>query len=1283
MQATKSKPRHNRLIKIFLVLLVVFALAVAGLHFWFVNNARKVLIEMVEKKSGGRLKLDLSQVKFNIFNNSLQIRQADLQSTDSMVATTTYHVQFSKLTLRVTSFWPLILRKQLLLDSIKLHDPQVEIFQWRKDTSSVEVKDDISIPREMGKMYNSMLDVLEDFGIKRIKINNARVSLFNRMKAGSQPVILSNIYLDLMRNSKNPLKRDEYIENEQKVELRTSHQEISLPGGRHKIAFRNFKLHLFQKRIELDSCTITAGVTDSSSSNYVIFFKTLRLTGVDFDAMNRLNLIRADSVYCENPVFNININTLVKSSPKKDKPNLDEIIRDLSGDLDLAYIGVKDAGININILGKKNRSLVNTSKDNFEMRGLRINSDSSTPVSVQQFDMLVRDYRLYNEDSSVTYAFDSVHFLNKKISLNNFAISTDLSRGKPRNYKDITIPYFVLTGLDWYQLIFEGNLSANEALLYRPVINFTSDTKAVKKKKTNLFSSLQALDEVMTLNRVGIVDGKVNMRLGSSTAVDLDYVNLDLQSNSLLSSTNNGGLGRAVRELSFKNGKVRLKDITAELQNVTYSGNNLIHAKKLFLTGTGATKISADISNVYINNLLVDESEATVIDGIIWSNAKVQVKTSGPGKNKGSNDNLIIKNINGKNVSFKYISPANELSSFLSAIKIEALEKNGKAPIKIRGLHLTGNDLLINGKALMARAFAYEISGDGPSYLSQVKAEKVNDRDSFYLSSPRINFNVDINALTAHHIQISTVDVETPVLTINKWNLPVLNDQLAKKSPTIHIDRFSAREPIIVIATHRNDSVSRINIPQSARSSIVAAGIVLQDGNTSIGNLSLSTTSATISTPAGQVMGVESGKMDVELSDLRFGKKEGKPFWSTIINNLYVQKPNSLVFGKNKNRLNLMEATIGNLNLNSEYLSDVNQLFKFNVKAWLRTATGEYIDSATTLKWFNAEYNSSTKTLKLDSFNYHPTQSLDTFLARKKFAADYITFHSGPVKLADFNLDKYNKDSSIVAGKLTVTRPNIWIFRDKLPPGQSGIYKPLPVQMIKSIGVPVSIKSVNLEDGYLSYSEKHSKSRAVGTVVLGRLNAKLAHIRNRNLNPGDSLSLVMSAYLMDSSLINLKLRESYTDSLHGFLMSLRMNPTSFTFLNPVLAPMSNVMITSGRIDSFYLRTIGRDDLAIGEMNMFYHDLRIRLVKGGDTSKTSFLTRVISFLANTLLIKRKNEGKPGLIYFERARDHSFFNFVVRMAMSGMATSIGVKKNRKLRKMYERELKKRVLPPLEFD
>jgi hypothetical protein len=143
-----------------------------------------------------------------------------------------------------------------------------------------------------------------------------------------------------------------------------------------------------------------------------------------------------------------------------------------------------------------------------------------------------------------------------------------------------------------------------------------------------------------------------------------------------------------------------------------------------------------------------------------------------------------------------------------------------------------------------------------------------------------------------------------------------------------------------------------------------------------------------------------------------------------------------------------------------------------------------------------------------------------------------------------------------------------------------------------------------------------------------------------------------------------------------------VKPTSLTFLNPVLAPLSSIVISSGTIDSLHLRAIGQENLSLGEMNMYYRNLRIRLVKDGNPYHSSFTDRIASFLANALVIRTNNNGKTGLVYFERLRDRSFFNYIVKMTFSGMATSIGVKSNKKYIRNYARALKERQLPPIDF-
>ena len=1275
-----SSSASKKYLKLFLIAMGVLVLSIIGLNIWFVHNAKGVLKNIVATKSGGKIKLELSNLYLNVFNNKLQVRQADIMSVDSLNQPVTYHVRFRKLTLRVASFWPLLLQNKLLLDSIKLHDPSIEVVQWRKDTAVRTAREDLSIPQQMGTLYNSMLDVLEGFGIRRIKINNATISLVNKIKPGTQPVTISNIYFDLVRSPDEARGRDEFIENKQSVDLRTTNQNIALPGGRHRLSFKKFNLELFRKRIQLDSCTVTAIPTDSTKSSYTIFFNKLMLVGVDFTAMYRYNLIRADSVYCEGPTFDININTAIAGSGKKGRPDPEKIVQELTGDLDLAFVGVKDAGIHINITGGKERTLFNSNKDDFELRGLRINADSSEPVVVRRFDMLVQDYRLYNEDSSTAYTFDSVRFENNKIALSNFSVSTESSRRMVHNERDFKIPYFALTGLDWYELIFNQNLSAQEAYLYNPIINYKRTKPMGARKKVNLYSSLQSLDSFMTLNKINVVNGKINMDLGGDNTINLQDVDLSLNSNRLLESTNDKGIRRAVEQLSFSQGRIRFKDLTAQLQNARYTGANLMHADKLTVSSrTG--KVAAIANDVYLDNLLLDDDqESIVVDGVRWRNAVVSLKGAGGGaKPKGKGGSLALRNISGGPTVFSYTTDKMRVKTTVQSLRLALLERRANGDMHTEGFSIAGNGLSLNNGPLQVNASAYNITDNTASFITGLKVEKLEQGDTMMVKAPRVNFLVDIDELLAKDVHLKSAAIDNPDIFIRKWGKA--EKGTAKSSP-IRIDQLVLHEPVLSVATHYDDSVSTISLPHSENSVVKATGIVLNGENIKLGSLSANTTAATFAKRDGSVLGVEKGLVQLNVSDIVFTKGGDKPVWSGVINNLQLQNPNTITIGKNKNKLMLEQATFGNLSLSSESLTDFDKLVKLNVSAWLRTATGQYIDSNTTLKWYNAGYNSGTKTLRLDSFAYYPTQPRDSVVAKTPYQIDYITLKTGPVELTDFNLDEYKRDSALIAHTINITNPVITLYRDKLPPFLAGRIKPLPVDMIKRIALPLSVKNVNLIDGSLSYTERNWKTRAEGTLHLTHLDGGLYNIKNRNLVEGDSLLFVLNAYLMDSALLNLRVKESYTDSLSGFLMTLRMRPTNLTFLNPVLAPLSNVIITSGQIDSFQLRAIGQEDLALGEMKMYYRGLKIKLVKDGNPEETSFSRKVASFLANALVIKKNNNGRTGLVYFQRLRDRSFFNYIVKMTFSGMATSIGARSNKKYLKQYKRQLRQRALPPIEL-
>ncbi|MBC7874462.1 MAG: hypothetical protein H7Y01_10720, partial [Ferruginibacter sp.] len=203
------------------------------------------------------------------------------------------------------------------------------------------------------------------------------------------------------------------------------------------------------------------------------------------------------------------------------------------------------------------------------------------------------------------------------------------------------------------------------------------------------------------------------------------------------------------------------------------------------------------------------------------------------------------------------------------------------------------------------------------------------------------------------------------------------------------------------------------------------------------------------------------------------------------------------------------------------------------------------------------------------------------------------------------------------------------------------------------------------------------------TIPITRMTVRLIALKNYNIKPNDSLSIQATGYLMDTAWIRLRVKESYTDTLAGFLMTMRVKPVDLTVLNPVLIPLASLKLESGYLDTLNLRAIGREYLSLGEMQMLYHDLKVRFLKDGNETRKTFGTGLMNFIANTFVIRKNNTSRTGNVFFIRDRGKSAINFLIKIAMSGMASSAGVKRNKKMIRQYKKELEKRNLPPIDFE
>ena len=341
--------------------------------------------------------------------------------------------------------WAFLLRRELLLDSITLKEPEVTVTRISKATKQDQTS--LSVPEEIGRIYNSILDALEVLQVKRFQVDAGKFNLVNKIEPDQPVTSISNIHFYLNNfyiNSAN--RHTEKFLNSDSAVLHVSDQNFTLPDGIHKISFKNLLINAGRRQVQLDSCWVKAE-TQNDKNAFRIFFDVLKMTNLDFAALYKYSEIKADSVYVDNP--DIELALEIKQKLQRGKQlELDTIIQKFTGDLALGYIGVQNATVNI-IANRGNSSTsFRSNNDNFQMYGLRINSDSVKPVYVDEFAMILRKYETYGRDSSMVYRFDSLRFTDNKVRLSNFTIKS-VGTSKTKGSLSYVIPAFELAGLSW------------------------------------------------------------------------------------------------------------------------------------------------------------------------------------------------------------------------------------------------------------------------------------------------------------------------------------------------------------------------------------------------------------------------------------------------------------------------------------------------------------------------------------------------------------------------------------------------------------------------------------------------------------------------------------------------------------------------------------------------------------------------------------------------------------------------------------------------------------------
>lgn len=1265
---------EKKILKTLGIILGIIIILITALHIYVVNNAESLVEEIVARESKGKLKLKVRNIKFNYFSKKVELQNVVFYSNDSLDLKTSYHFQVEKIKMKVKALIPIFTRRELRIDSLELLAPKIQV--TRLKPLNRPKQSEVSIPQEMGRVYNSIMDALKFLEVKRFQFDEGQFRLVNKVHPDQQPLEITKLHFHIEDFKVEPGSSADDFPDSDKLVFWTRNQDITFPDGNHRLAFSRFRIKIKKRLIEIDSCTLIGKKDDNSNSGFTLFLDTLKLTNVDFKALYEQDLIKADSVYCLNPNFKIQLELKNKAKGERKIPNLDTLINQLTGDLQLNYVGVKNATIDITTTRNDKTTRFTSDKNNFEMRGLVINQSSPQPVSLQSFDMAIRNYENFVKDSSYFLRFDSIQLRENRIFLSNFSINTEPYKDK----RNIQVRQFILSGLSWGDLLFDRQIVAQQALLIRPVIDYYPSANAKPRTKNPIVNSLAGINNYMSLDRIVIDNGRIKVRTRHTLDLLLEDANLVLNSSNIADSFSVTNIEGSIEVLNFKKGLMKIKGLVVNMDKASYDGSsNQFLFDKVNIYNKEQT-FNVNVRNVKLDSLVyIDSIKMVWGEGISWKKADVEINVLQ--NTKGKTDealDILLKTIKGTNTQLYFNDAKNSLSVFLNQFAAASINNQGK--LKIDGLTTSGKDIYWFNQHSSFTAENFSVSDHSVSTLNNFEFKQTKDSNTINVSALQTSFTPDVNSIINGAADIRDMKLEKPIVHMrvnettesNQLPLPKISiDQLQMNGPVFSLENFTPERLKKIEWNGSETNVVLKNLqsnPDNSRISVSAINTKLS--NFQITNKDNKTTSS------------KEGSLQVQLSDLVVdaGKKK---FWSVNVNRVEAKNFSADSLGKKPANVKVYGGVLKDLKLGSDINGDLKKIIEKNPSFTVSDISGQVIDEKNKWYWYNLSFDKPRKSFSLDSFSYSPVANRDEFIAASKWQTDYMTIKTGKVIVNKFDLDQYLADSVFRSGTVSISDPYFTSYRDKTPPFNAGIIKPLPAKLIQKIPERISIDTIVITNGTVIYSELNDKTKETGVLPVTRISGDIFPIKNFGLTPADSFRIRLNGYLLDSGWLRLRTRESYLDTLSGFLITLRMMPHSMMYLNQVLPALSSIKLQSGYLDTLTMRAIGRDDISLGEMRMYYHDLKVKFLKDGKEDKKRFLQGLITFIANSFIIKKENKKRVGVVYFPRLRDRSFINYYIKIAMSGVASSVGARKNKRLMKRYNKQLKTRQLPAIDFD
>ncbi|NLR81502.1 hypothetical protein [Chitinophaga eiseniae] len=1257
----KLSPKLYKWLKILLVLFLLRVVIGGILYYLVTHKFVNVIQYIVNKESGNTYKFDAEDIDFSLLKRNIVVHNAKLICRDTLHVNAHYNASIPRLYLSIQSWRALIFHKKLLVDSLSVISPHLTMHEHMPRG-----------PRQDTFQLSSIVQHLE----QTLEYVNARIvhvqegSLVYSRVNGPAPLHINHFNFSIVNFTK-VTNSDNHILGSDDVEFSFDNQYWILPDGRNTVSFK--RLHFSGKKqvFELDSCTIVSNPTATSGGMSLqadkFYFNARHLPAI---YMRQELLI--DTLVCIRPVLKL---PGLKTSNHDKKRALDSLPNTLFKKINFRYIAVKDGAL----LLTGHVSTGTTRSTNLNIYNLTIAHDTVPGITTDSIALSLNKIKFYSLDSLFQLSVDEFILQHNDVIFNNVEYGPT-----PQNHSGkgltFTAPSLRLNDVSLEDLL-KKHLKADNALLFQPRISFLTKEKRGSKriavanggsiKMPAFYQTLHNLSEVIMVDTFHIQDGNASFTATGQLPVKLQLKNITtdvLLHNFFLSDSlvdiKHSMPNLHIREISAIAGKTNIA-----VNNYTFDGTHR-HNKASQLVATlenGACLTARELYWEVFDWDVFQQSKDIQVGLIRLGTLQIQLppKTSHAAVSHKNLPVIRIGQLDIRQLQFRNSHSSFDASNiaFRNLRTLQRFITWGSAAGQFH--HISHHD------GATALDIAQVSINRSQATVTDASAILYNDNGYTKIKIPSLDIAADIHSTELKELSINSLSVHQPEVSIYRQGKAVKKNNGSIPLMT-EIKQLDVQDARIAYMTVKDKDSSQLQTHVNIRGSRVQ----LHSGNRNRWHYD---------------------HMDMDFSRLQFHNKN----MDARIPQLSAQLHQGSI---HENATHQLSVTSGvdmrwqdvslalhhadTLALQLDHLSGIfnDPAFVFRQPdkiPWASLLHNTRIDQGA-LYYKNKQLHARVDSFAMDPdhhgltlyrFQVMPNLSAEETFRIAKWQRDYITVAGEALHLGGLQLREQAGDTTLIIRHILADHAQLTTQRDKRIPFEHGIEKYMPTQLINTIPFRLQVDSIELRESAVTVKESSKATQQWSAVPITGINALITHFGNVHTG-GDSLHIIARGQLLGSPIHHFSYQESYSDSLSGFVAQSYLAPMDLERFNAVAIPMAAVKVKRGYADSIYSRWTGNKYATLGDMHFFYHGLQIQVLNKKDTTRAGFMDNLKTTLANLLL--RNANHRPTRMFFIRDREKFVFNYWVKAETSGIVTAVGVKKDRKYLKRYNKVAKKFSLP-----